>query len=361
MPPAVAHAPIGDEDAGLLAQGLDLVQCSGALIEPPRNDVRTVRGSGETCLGNSTMSNRSRSPEAYPRVEERELAAVAGGELGDGDSGSDGLPVDAIRCPPGRRGPRSSPGGTPGRPCRRSTAPSGSGRTALCPHSMWRSIETLIRSGGTPLDMSDWTEACIIRSGPTTKAVIREQSHDIMSKRVVTTPTGPSTSGPGRSTVTATSMDYRPTRQRGRHGRAGPPACGSRSTANRLEAVAVGQRAPRPGRAAAKDRTPPATTTACLPYASSIARRCRAAADADLWRPDAGSPARWTLARRRGSSGRFHSSGYREIEIGTAGKAGRATITNWPAGPRKAGSRSVSDSVVVSSVSSLTDASRASE
>ena len=52
----------------------------------------------------------------------------------------------------------------------------------------------------------------------------------------------------------------------------------------------------------------------------------------------------------------------REIEIGTAGKAGRAIMTNWPGRPaRKAGSRSVSERVVVSSVSSRTEARRAIE
>ena len=92
----------GHEDAGLLAEGLDLVQVPANVF-----DRRMARaGHGGSGLhwrhlgAGQRLALARKLHRLDPRhdlqklvleVEERELAAVAGGELGNGDSGSDGL------------------------------------------------------------------------------------------------------------------------------------------------------------------------------------------------------------------------------------------------------------------------------
>ena len=72
-------------------------------------------------------------------VEQRELAAVAGGELPDGERRLAGLGLTARAPPSGRRSRRS---GRPGRRGRSASGRAGSGRSARAPQCMLRSIET---------------------------------------------------------------------------------------------------------------------------------------------------------------------------------------------------------------------------
>ena len=78
-------------------------------------------------------------------VEERELAAVAGGELEDGETRPRHLTPPACRRTAG-----SGRSGRRGRPCTRRTGRTGSGRTRPTAHFMFRSIETKTLESGTP-------------------------------------------------------------------------------------------------------------------------------------------------------------------------------------------------------------------
>src|SRR5690606_11785364 len=122
-------------------------------------------------------------------VEEGELAAVARRELDDADARARLF---------GMRGHHS-----PSRPNRSpssATLKTGPSRQMKygpiwqwphrpMPHCMWRSSETKIRSGAMPPASSVRTVACIIRSGPTTKAAADRSCQSRWSRSCVTMPT----------------------------------------------------------------------------------------------------------------------------------------------------------------------------
>ena len=88
MPPAVAHAPIVTRSFASARRRAISTACSGVEIEPSTR--RTSNGPDErreVASANSTISKRSAiSRRSILDVEDRQLAAVARGELDDADS-----------------------------------------------------------------------------------------------------------------------------------------------------------------------------------------------------------------------------------------------------------------------------------
>src|SRR6185369_14017362 len=155
-------------------------------------------------------------------VEQGQLAAVARGELHDPDPGSTGgrRPRTSTTGCDRRAGVHQSPSRPNAKP-RSSTENTGpsrhtkNGPSWQCPqvptpHAMFRSSVSHVAAGSTPSLASVAAAACIIRSGPHTKAVTREPSQVARSNSWVTMPTRPSHSGPARSTISATSRSARP-------------------------------------------------------------------------------------------------------------------------------------------------------
>ncbi len=256
-------------------------------------------------------------------VEQGELAAVAGGELPDGERGlaARGHGSD---LPHRERGAARARRGRPARPCRRTSGPS------------WQWPQKPTRALHVALQRD---EDALGADAAAAERVGREAHHDLRAAherdrvaRVeggarrsarVTTPTSP-----GQPRVRAVDRDRDRRRRRALRQRSSSRAVEDVLRAARAveehDAAEVGRAAPRSRRApaaAARARCPPATSTTSRPAARSSGQRaCRTARARRASRrgADAASPA--SPCRPRGSCARATPAraGSPLIEIGTS-------------------------------------------
>ena len=217
MPPARGAGADRHQGRGLAAQLDDLVAPALAvLIEPSTS--RTSYGPSErrdVASGNSTMSNRSPIGEQLVlEVEQRQLAAVARGELDDADARpAGGADPTGGTSQPLRRERRTELGEAEDRAVLADEEAAHLAVAAQADAALHVPLERDPRpvSSGMPRSKRTSTVACIIRSGPQTNASVRRPMD--RSNRWVTMPTRPDQSGPARSTVSVTSMSPRAARR----------------------------------------------------------------------------------------------------------------------------------------------------
>ncbi len=220
----------GDQEAGLAPHLLDALDVLGG--GDRALDQGHVVGAGHRGAGRleevGDLQLLGHGEQLVLAVQQRELAAVAAGELPHGERRLGG----AHRCLTRISGSTVGHG---------STGPSlqtNAGPSWQCPQwpmaqCMLRSRDTKIWSRGTPRAAAAWAVNRIMTSGPHTYAVVCSGSTGAGSISLVTTPTLPRQLGGAVSTVTSTSMSSGCARTRAGRGRAGRRVRGHRPAARR--------------------------------------------------------------------------------------------------------------------------------